>query len=460
MSLPAVTSRQEWLGARKELDDETDHQLGSSAEAAALRARQKCRPCQLSRTADGHRSELVCRAVRLILAGALDHGNEAELAARLGLSGRHLRRLFKTQLGFTPDGLARSCRVHFARRLLDETSISVTEIAYIAGFGSARQFNRDCVRMFGATPIQLRTSPSHADQAAADGGLTLELWFAGPLDWDALSAFLAERAVPGVEDVDGRCYRRTIVVDGGPGLLELEPAGRDHLQLRLHLRYWGELMHVATRARQIASLDCDAVQAMQSLRADPVIGPLLAARPGVRVPGSWDPFEIGVTAIASQGGHSPNESRELLRRLVASYGSPVPGLERFCLTHTFPSPAVLADPRIDFREAGLPADLAVVLQSYASAIVQGVIRLDGSLSPNQLVSSISALPGVSASSAQYLALRMGEPNAFPAEDAILQKVLGGSGPAVGQGWQPWRAYAAAHIWAASRRSPRNCRRIW
>jgi AraC family transcriptional regulator, regulatory protein of adaptative response / DNA-3-methyladenine glycosylase II len=447
MSLPTVTSRQEWLAAREE-PDETAYQLASSAQPAGLRACQSCRPYRLSQTVDGYGSELVCRAVRMIVAGALDHDNEAGLAARLGLSGRHLRRLFKTHVGFTPGGLARSCRVFFARRLLVETNISVTDIAYMAGFGSVRQFNRDCASVFRATPIQLRARRWHFEWAAANGGMTLQMSFAGPLDWEALSAFLAQRAVPGVEEVDGRSYRRTIVVEEGPGLLELEPGGRDQMQLRLHLPYLGELMHLAVRARRIVSLDCHVMQAAESLKADAAIEPLLAARPGVRVPGAWDPFEVGVAAIASQG-RSLKESRELLGRLVASHGSPVLGLERFRLTHTFPSPAVLADPGIDLRAAGLPADLAMTIQSYAAAVEQGLLRRDGSLSCDQLVSSISAVPGVSANSAQYLALRMGQPNAFPAEDAILRNVLGAYGPAISQRWHPWRAYAAAHIWAAA-----------
>jgi AraC family transcriptional regulator, regulatory protein of adaptative response / DNA-3-methyladenine glycosylase II len=448
MSLPAVTSRQEWLAVRKEPDDGAVYQRGSTAGAAGERTCDSCRPYRLSRTADGYGSELVCRAVRMILAGALDHDNEAELSARLGLSGRHLRRLFKTHLGITPDGLARSCRVHFARRLLSETNMSVTDIAYMAGFGSVRQFNRDCVRVFRASPIQIRARPSHSELAAADGGLTLQLWFAGPLDWEALSTFLAQRAVPGVEDVAGRSYRRTIVVDGGPGLLELEPGGRDHMQLRLHLPYWGELMHLAARARRIVSLNCDVMRAAESLKADAAIEPLLAARPGVRVPGAWDLFEVGVAAIASQG-RSLKESRELLGRLVARHGSPVAGLEHFRLTRTFPSSAVLADPSTNLQAACMPADLALALQSFASAVEQGLLRRDCSLSGDQLVTSISAVQGISASSAQYLALRMGEPNAFPAEDAILRDVLGAYGPAISQRWQPWRAYAAAHIWAAA-----------
>ena len=185
-------------------------------------------------------------------ARALDEAGEACLAARLGLSARHLRRLFMTQLGITPDELARSHRAHFARRLLDDTDLSITEIAFTAGYGSARQFNRDCLRIFRATPSHLRAARSSPARLAADGGLTLRLRPSAALDWEALAAFLADRAVPGTEHVDGLTYRRTIDVDGDPGVLELGPGGQGYLQLRLHLPHWAGLVHLVVRARRIA----------------------------------------------------------------------------------------------------------------------------------------------------------------------------------------------------------------
>jgi AraC family transcriptional regulator, regulatory protein of adaptative response / DNA-3-methyladenine glycosylase II len=365
------------------------------------------------------RSELVCRAVRMILAGALDQGDEARLAARLGLSGRHLRRMFLTHLGVTPDGLARSCRTHFARRLLDDTDVSVTEIAYMAGFGSVRQFNRDCLQIFRATPSELRAGHCSPERGAADGGLMLRLWFTGPLDWDALTSFLAERAVPGVEDVDGRTYRRTIMVEGDPGLLELDLGGRDHLLLRLHLPHWAALTHLTAKVRRIASLDEDLGAPTRSLRADPLIEPFLARRPGIRIPGSWDPFEVGVAAIFSQG-LSAKESREVIRRLVGRFGDPAPGLASFRLTHTFPNSRTLANAGPELEAIGLSRHQAQTIAAYASAVERDMIRFDDSISGDQLISSIKEIPGVTASTAEYIALRMGEPDTFPIDDPVLQ----------------------------------------
>jgi AraC family transcriptional regulator, regulatory protein of adaptative response / DNA-3-methyladenine glycosylase II len=434
--------------------DEDRYPLAAAAEAAGMRACEDCRPYRVPQALARGRGapELVCRGVRLIVEGALDEGTEASLAARLGVSGRHLRRLFLSHAGVTPDVLARSCRAHFARRLLDDTDLSVTEVAFAAGYGSARQFNRETKRIFRDTPSRLRASPVFPGRLAADSGLALRLWFTGPLDWDALTAFLAARAVPGVEHVDGRVYRRTIVADGEPGALELSPGGRDYLNLRVDLPHWEGLVHVAARARKIASLDEDPVRPARLLAADPVIAPLVAARPGIRVPGCWDPFEVGVAAIIEQQA-APPASRPVLEGLVTGLGRRVPGLAPFGLTHAFPGPCVLARARGDLQASGLTSGQAGMVISFASAVEQGAIRLDGSMTSSQLISSIAAVPGITASTAEYLALRMGEPDAFPADDPALRRSLsrlaGAPGPPAGHTWEPQRSYAAAHLWAAS-----------
>lgn len=432
------------------LEDETVYPLAASAEAMGMQACLNCRPYRLAQTVARSGQELVCRAVRMIVAGALDQGTEADLATRLGLSVRHLRRMFVTHLGVTPDSVARSCRAHFARRLLDDTEISITEIAFMAGFGSVRQFNRDCRSIFRATPSQLRAGCSDPGRLAADGGLTVRLWFTGPLEWDALVSFLAMRAVPGVECVYGQIYRRTIVVDGHPGVLELGPGGSDHLQLRVHLPYWAGLVHLTAQARRIASLDEDVMEPVRWLTADPVIGSSLAARPGVRVPGAWDPFEAGVAAIIGQGLPG-EESREFLAKLVGRFGNPVPGLGRFRLTHAFPTPGALTAAGTGLQAIGLARGRAETLLSFSSAVERGTLRLDGSMRCDQLISSITAIPGMTASAAHYIALRMSEPDVFPADDPVLQRALdhlaGKPSPEISHRWRPWRSYAAAHLWA-------------
>jgi AraC family transcriptional regulator of adaptative response / DNA-3-methyladenine glycosylase II len=220
--------------------------------------------------------------------------------ARLGVSGRHLRRLFTTHLGVTPDGLARSARTHFACRLLDDTDLTVTEVAFAAGFGSLRQFHRACQKVFRASPQVLRARRRKADRLVADGGLLLRLPFEGSLDWPAILAHLGAHATPGVEQVSDGIYRRTITVAGDPGVLELRQGGGDHLLLRAHLPHWEELLHLVGRARRIASLDLDLGEPARQLAHDPIIGPLQRAHPGVRPPGTFAPFETGVRAVVEQ----------------------------------------------------------------------------------------------------------------------------------------------------------------
>ena len=389
---------------------------------------------------------MVCRAVRLILDGALDRGSEAELGARLGLSARHLRRLFTTHLGVTPDGLARSARVHFARRLLDDTDLTITEIAFAAGFGSLRQLNRACREVFCESPRMLRARRRKADRLAADGGLLLRLPFQDQLDWQALIAHFAARAIPGVEQVSGNTYRRTILIEGDPGVLELYPGGDDHLLLRAHLPHWEELVHVVQRARRIASIDFDLRQASSHLARDATIGPLLRSRPGLRPPGTWDPFETGVRTIIGQRV-TVAAANTIAGRLVERLGTYVPGLEPLGLTHTFPSPTSLASAELD--SLGLTPARAGAIRRFARAVADDAVRLDGSVGLDQLISSIAALEGLGPWTANYLALRLGEPDAWPATDLVLQRATSRHGAGVrdqtAEGWRPWRALAATHL---------------
>jgi AraC family transcriptional regulator of adaptative response / DNA-3-methyladenine glycosylase II len=433
--------------------------FGSSAaaEAAGYRACLRCRPYRSAPSVPWSGPELVCRAVRLILDGALDGGTEAQLGARLGLSARHLRRLFKTHLGVTPDGLARSARTHFARCLLDDTDLSVLDVAFAAGFGSVRQLERACNEVFRMSPRMLRSRRRVADRLVADGGLPLRLPFRGPLDWPAMVAYFAARAIPGVEHVSGETYRRTVVVDGDPGVLELTSADEDHVLLVAHLPHWEELIHVVDRARRIASLDFDLDEPASYLGDDPVIGPLLRARPGLRPPGTWDPYETGVRAIIGQQ-ITVAAANTIAGRLVERVGTPVPGLRQLGLTHTFPSAAKLAT--ADLSGVGLPAGRARAIQAFATAVSEDEVRLDGSFSLDQLVSSLSAIEGLGPWTAHYLALRLGERDACPTTDLGLRRAVARhaprSAPPLGklaERWRPWRALAATHLWLADT-SPR------
>ena len=272
----------------------------AAAEAAGFRACHRCRPYRVAGPVTAGAPELVCEAVQQIIGGVMDDGGtEAMLAARIGLSARHLRRLFLPHLGVSPDQLARSRRAHFARRLLDDTDLTVVDIAFAAGFGSLRQFNRTMREVFRASPTDLRNRRHRADRLAADGGLTLRLPVVPGYDWDAMRAFLAARLVPGVEAVDGDTYRRTITVAGAPGLLEVSPGRENCLLLRVHLPYWEGLIHLVDRVGLLLGAESDHSAGAAALGGDPVLGPLVAKHPGLAVPGAWNPFEAGVSAILS-----------------------------------------------------------------------------------------------------------------------------------------------------------------
>jgi AraC family transcriptional regulator, regulatory protein of adaptative response / DNA-3-methyladenine glycosylase II len=307
----------------------------AAAEAAGFRACYRCRPYRVAAPVPASAPELVCEAVQQIIGGAMDDGGtEATLAARIGLSARHLRRLFLAHLGMSPDQLARSRRAHFARRLLDDTDLTVADIAFAAGFGSLRQFNRTMQEVFRGSPTGLRQRRHRADRLAAEGGLALRLPVVPGYDWDAARAFLAARLVPGVETVDGDIYRRTITMAGAPGLLEVSPGREDCLLLRAHLPYWEGLIHVVDQ-----------------------VGLLLGAE-GDRL-GAWNRFEAGVSAILSG---RPDRDR-LLGAFVARLGTPVPGLPEG-LGYTFPDPvrvtsASLAPIGLEPTEASAIAALAV-----------------------------------------------------------------------------------------------------
>jgi AraC family transcriptional regulator of adaptative response / DNA-3-methyladenine glycosylase II len=357
--------------------------LAAGAEAAGFRACLRCRPYRTAGPLAADAPELVCRAVQLIIEGVLDSGTEAALGARLAVSPRHLRRVFNGHLGMTPDQLARSRRAHFARRLLDDTDVAVADVAFASGFASLRQFNRQMREVFRAAPSELRARRRLADRLAADGGLTMRLPFQPPFDWDATAAFFASRAVPGVESVSGRVYRRTISLDGAPGVLEIQPGEADHLLLRAHLPYWEGLIHVAERAGRMAGTDVS---------------------PEVRAPGAWGPFEAAVQAVVAQECDDPGLVRGQLGRIAERFGPHVPGLTHG-LARLFPSAEVLAAGNMAGLD--LPPATASIVAALAAGAASGQITLEHSASHADLVSSLAAVAGIRPATAGQIALRLG-----------------------------------------------------
>jgi AraC family transcriptional regulator of adaptative response / DNA-3-methyladenine glycosylase II len=432
-------------------------------EFAAAAEAEGFRPCLICRpdTAPGPApwlapSELVCRALRLIAEGALDGANEADLAQRLGVSERHLRRLFDDHVGATPDGVARSRRVHFARRLLIETDLAIADVAFASGFGSVRQCNRAVMEVFRFTPTELRARRRRGDRRAAPAGVELRLPSRAPLDWTTMARFLRARAIPGVELVDDDAYRRTVAVGGAAGAITLSPvAGQSHLLLRVQLAQISGLIHVVDQARRIFDLDADPAAVGRVLRRDPDLRSSVKARPGLRVPGAWDPFELGVRAILGQQV-SVSAATTMTGRVVEQFGEPIADVEHLGLSRLFPPPATLAG--ADLGAIGLTTERAATISRFAAAVDDGKLVLDGAQELDHVVWGLCEIPGIGPWTAHYIAMRAcRERDAFPSADLGLRKALTRAGDRTmpardleqrSEAWRPWRAYAAMHLWSA------------
>ena len=426
-------------------------QLAAAAEAAGLTACPRCRPYRWPESVPSGIPGLVSRALQAVLDGFLDRRTEVELGRRLGISSRHLGRLFRAHLGLTPDQLARSQRAHFARRLLDDTDLSVADVATAAGFGSVRQCNRACLDFFHLTPSELRARRHRGDQLAADPGLSLRLCYDGGMDWESMLLHLRSRGVPGVEWVAGDLYRRTALVNGDPGVLEFQQVAPDTIQVRAYLSQWNGLASVVQRARHVFNLSCDPSAAESHLMADARLAPLVRTHPGLRPPGAWDPFEVGVGAILSYGTSNP-ERRNLMGRLTISHGTAVPGASAMGLTHTFPGPEALAG--ADLEADGLTPQQAATVSRFAGSVATHQLHLDAVNPLDAFEKQFDAVPGIQAGVPQYLALRLGYGDAFPCQDPGLRRAWlrlssqsntpGASVP--GNYWHPYGAFAAMHLW--------------
>ncbi|MCP5065774.1 MAG: DNA-3-methyladenine glycosylase 2 family protein [bacterium] len=427
----------------------------AACEALGFRPCRRCRPETAPGTpAWAGSSTTVNRALQLIQAGALDSGSVDDLAARLGVGARHLRRLFTTHLGATPNALARTRRAHFARRLLDETEWPMADVALAAGFGSLRQFNDTLRQTFLRTPSELRRL--RRGVCAPAGEACLRLPYRAPLDFPDLLSFLAPRLLPGVETIDGGRYRRAVTDDAVPGWLEVEPSPNDSANdPALRLRCVGispvRLVGIVERVRRMFDLAADPARVAEDLAGDSRLAHAIAARPGLRVPGAYEPFEMAVRVVLGQQVWVKGATTRA-GRLIRAAGKPVEGLPEG-LDWAFPSPEDLA--RTDVASIGMPGGRARAVNALAEAVAEGRVRLGGEEDPDAVQEALCQLPGIGPWTAQVIALRaLGDPDVFPAGDLGLRKALGTDGNlatereanARAQAWRPWRAYAALWLW--------------
>lgn len=423
--------------------------FAAAAQEAGFRPCLRCRPelCPDAPAALGT-SATINRALRLIGDGALDETSVDDFAARLGVGERHLRRLFLEHVGASPLTVAQTRRILFAKKLIDETSLSMADIAVAAGFGSVRRFNDAFTATYGRSPRELRRTSKHPRPVS---GIVLKLPYRGLYNWPAMMRFFAPRVIQGVEFVSEDCYRRTIAVDGVPGYFEVRRvAGETYLEAHIDIANAGAINRIATRLRRMFDLHTDTETIAEHLRRDPVLARHVDAAPGMRLPGAWDPFELAVRAILGQQV-SVKAASTLAGRIVEKYGRPFTAAEG--LSHLFPAPKVLA--RADLTKLGIVGARAQAISSFAAAVASGALALDALDGLYEIVDRLCEQPGIGQWTAHYLAMRAyGEPDAFPASDLGLRKGVSKDKQPVSatelarmaETWRPWRAYAAMILW--------------
>ncbi len=441
-------------GGRPKESNTARYRSAVAAEAAGYRPCLQCRPDRQPRiTLDAGSPPVVEHAMVLISEGFLDRHTEPQLAARVGHSARQLRRLFDQHLGASPALIAQSRRAHFARRLLDETDLPITEIAFSAGFGSLRQMNRVMRQIFHFTPGDLRRKRRIADRLVADGGTAVRIAYRPPFEFSRMLAYLAARAIPGVESIADGAYRRVTDTCGHPGAVEIGDAeDGKHLILVSHLPGLAGLVDDVARARRMFGIDTDLGPARHALRSDRHLGPLLVENPGVTVPGSWDRFETAIRIIVGQQISVAGAST-ITGRIASRYGQPVNGLEQWGLSTTFPTAATLAD--VDLDGCGLTDTRRSTIRGFSKAVADGTIDLHRVGGLASLIDDLCALPGIGPWTAHVIALRVhGHPDAFPDSDLAIRRKIetladGAPAESITTPWQPHRALAAMLLWQGS-----------
>jgi AraC family transcriptional regulator of adaptative response / DNA-3-methyladenine glycosylase II len=421
----------------------------AAAESGGYRPCLRCRPELAPGNASVDATSRVAQAAAsLIEDRALDADGLEAVAARLGITDRHLRRAFGAEFGVSPIEFAQTQRLLLAKRLLTDTALPVTEVAFASGFGSLRRFNALFKSRYRLQPGQLRRR-MRAGAAPSNDALNFELSFRPPYDWPAVSAFLGARAVAGVEALDAGRYRRSVRVaqDGKDhvGWIEIQPSTKKPaLRVTVSASLARVLPPVLSRVKALMDLACNPTEVAQAL------GALGRRHPGLRVPGAFDGFEVAVRAILGQQV-TVAAARTVAGRFAAAFGDllDTPFED---LSTAFPSAARIADlPYGDIARLGMPGARARTILALARAVADEDLVLMPNADIEATLDKLRALPGVGEWTAQYIAMRaLAWPDAFPHTDLGVMKALGTKDPkrvlAAAEAWRPWRAYAVMHLW--------------
>jgi AraC family transcriptional regulator of adaptative response / DNA-3-methyladenine glycosylase II len=420
----------------------------AAAESGGYRPCLRCRPeLAPGNSSVDATSRVAQAAASLIEDRALEEGGLEAVAVRLGITDRHLRRAFGAEFGVSPVEFAQTQRLLLAKRLLTDTALPVTEVAFASGFGSLRRFNALFRQRYRLQPSQLRKRTKGGGVTSSDA-LRFELSYRPPYDWPAVSAFLGARAIAGVEVVEEGVYRRTarLLVDGKPvfGWIEVAPSlKKPALRVTISASLAKALPPVLSRVKALMDLACNPAEVAQAL------GSLAKAHPGLRVPGAFDGFEVAVRAIVGQQV-SVAAARTVTGRIATAFGDPVE--TPFGLNRTFPTAARVADLSYgQIAQLGMPGARAKTIIGIARAIAGGKLELMPNADIEATLEKLRALPGVGEWTAQYLGMRaLAWPDAFPHTDLGVMRALGERNPRrvleLGEAWRPWRAYAVLHLW--------------
>jgi AraC family transcriptional regulator of adaptative response / DNA-3-methyladenine glycosylase II len=439
------------------LTNVTFHLSAASAQGAGYRACKRCLPDATPGSPDWDvAADAAGRAMRLIADGVVDRDGVEGLAARIGYTSRHLSRILTQELGAGPLALARAKRAQTARVLLETTELGAADVAFAAGFSSVRQFNDTIREVYASTPTRLRGGRG---RGATGSTLQLRLAVRTPFAGRALLTFLASHAVPGVESADATSYTRALVLPHGPALVTIELTDEPDtgvtafVPATFRLTDVRDLSAAVERVRRLLDADCDPVAVLEAFTGDSLLGPLVTALPGLRVPGSVDGDELAVRAVLGQQV-SLAAGCTAAAKLVRAYGEPLPatlGAPDDGPTHTFPTAGPLSG--LDPEALPMPRARGRALVALCRALADGDIRLDRGADRDAVRESLLAIPGIGPWTADYIALRaLGHPDVFLPKDIGIRDALRGLGrdPAeatrLAADWSPWRSYAQLHLW--------------
>jgi AraC family transcriptional regulator of adaptative response / DNA-3-methyladenine glycosylase II len=418
----------------------------AAAQQRGYRACKRCRPDASPGSPDWDvRGDVVARAMRLVADGVVEREGVRGLARRLSYSERQLNRLVTAELGAGLLAIARAQRAQTARILIETTAMPLTTIAFAAGFGSVRQFNDTVREVFATSPSALRAGARWASEVRPGNSVELQLPARGPFDADDVLTFLGRRAIPGVEHWDGSAYRRSLALPHGHAVVVLRP-GPSSIRADVRLADWRDLAPAVRRVRRLLDLDADPVAVSAVLGDDAVLAPLVAAAPGRRAPGTVDPFETALRAIAGQQ-ISVAGMRTVLGRIAATVGEPL-SIADDHLTTVFPDAERVAVAAPDVFPMPLARKRTIV--ELARGIVDGHVTLDPGADREQVSRQLHAVKGIGPWTAGYVLMRgFGDPDVFLPTDLGVRAGLDRLGVDArhAERWRPWRSYALHHLWA-------------